>query len=114
MSISKIIGKNWNRAPVEFKMVPNIFKEDKRNEIPVSNCHKCESTSHLAKPCTKKTKINEAQVIEEVQCAEEKEYYQYYAISEDTPAEEYPIENITSLFEFTEVHTHLPQFSEDF
>ncbi|MBW0553332.1 hypothetical protein O181_093047 [Austropuccinia psidii MF-1] len=34
-------------------------------------------------------------------------------MSEDTPVENYPIENITAFFEVTEVHTHLPQYSED-
>ncbi|MBW0553931.1 hypothetical protein O181_093646 [Austropuccinia psidii MF-1] len=91
-------------------MVPKISREDKRPEISVLKCHKCGSISHLAKTCTKKTKI-----IEEVQCAEEKEEYdQDSAISEDTPVEDYPIENITSFFEFSEVHTHLTQYSKDF
>ncbi|MBW0545130.1 hypothetical protein O181_084845 [Austropuccinia psidii MF-1] len=68
----------------------------------------------FAKPCTKKTKINEVQVIEEVQCTEEKEESDLKsAVSEDTPVEDYPIENITAFFEVTEVHTHLPQYSED-
>ncbi|MBW0592917.1 hypothetical protein O181_132632, partial [Austropuccinia psidii MF-1] len=35
-------------------------------------------------------------------------------ISEETPVEDYSIENITAFFEVTEVHTHLPQYSEDF
>ncbi|MBW0572234.1 hypothetical protein O181_111949, partial [Austropuccinia psidii MF-1] len=52
--------------------------------------------------------------IGEVHCTEEKEESdQDSAISEDTPVEEYPIENITAFFEVTEVHTHLPQYSED-
>ncbi|MBW0569656.1 hypothetical protein O181_109371 [Austropuccinia psidii MF-1] len=79
---------------------------------PVLKCHKCGSTSHLANTCTKKTKINEVQVIEEVHCTEEKEESdQDSAISEDTPVEDYPIENIKAFFEVTEVHTHLPQYS---
>ncbi|MBW0547642.1 hypothetical protein O181_087357 [Austropuccinia psidii MF-1] len=35
------------------------------------------------------------------------------SVSEDIPVEDYPIENITAFFEVTEVHTHLPQYSED-
>ncbi|MBW0561769.1 hypothetical protein O181_101484 [Austropuccinia psidii MF-1] len=47
-------------------------------------------------------------------CTEEKEDSDIdSAVSEDTPVEDYPIENITDLFEVTEVHTHLPQYSED-
>ncbi|MBW0589525.1 hypothetical protein O181_129240 [Austropuccinia psidii MF-1] len=59
-------------------------------------------------------KNNKAQVIEEVQCTEKKEECERdSAISEDTPVEDYPIENIMAFFEVTEVHTHLPQYSED-
>ncbi|MBW0540830.1 hypothetical protein O181_080545 [Austropuccinia psidii MF-1] len=92
-------------------MVPKIFREDQR---PFLKCHKFGSTSHLANTCTKNSKINEAQVIEEVQCAEEKEESdQDSSISEDMSVEYYPIENITVFFEITELHTHLPHYSED-
>ncbi|MBW0510474.1 hypothetical protein O181_050189 [Austropuccinia psidii MF-1] len=109
-----IIGKRWTRVPMESKMVSKTSREDKRPERPVLKCHKFGSTSHLANTCTKKTKINEAQVIEEFQCTEEKEESDLYsAVSEDTPVEYYPIEKITAFFEVTEVHTNLPQYSED-
>ncbi|MBW0566033.1 hypothetical protein O181_105748 [Austropuccinia psidii MF-1] len=73
------------------------------------------STSHLANSFIKKTKINEVQVLEDVQCAEEKdESDQYSAVSEDTPAEYYSIENITAFFAVNEAHIHLRQYSEDF
>ncbi|MBW0576305.1 hypothetical protein O181_116020 [Austropuccinia psidii MF-1] len=58
------IGKTWSRIPMESKMVSKTFREDKRAERLVLKCHKCGSTSHLANTCTKKTKINEVQVIE--------------------------------------------------
>ncbi|MBW0470800.1 hypothetical protein O181_010515 [Austropuccinia psidii MF-1] len=57
------IGKTLTKIPMESKMVPKISKEDRRPEKPVLKCHKCEITSHLANTFTKKTKINEAQVI---------------------------------------------------
>ncbi|MBW0514516.1 hypothetical protein O181_054231 [Austropuccinia psidii MF-1] len=99
---------------MESKMVPEISSEDRKSERTVLKCHKCGSTLHLANTCTKKTKINEVEVIEEVQCTEEKEESELdSAVSEDTPVEDYPIENITDFFEVTEVHTHLPQYSED-
>ncbi|MBW0509264.1 hypothetical protein O181_048979 [Austropuccinia psidii MF-1] len=102
------IGGTWTKIPMESKMVPRISREDQKSERPVLKCHKCGSTSHLANTCTKKTKINE------VQCTEEKEESDLdSAVSEDTPVEDYPIENITSFFEVTEVHTHLLQYSED-
>ncbi|MBW0506940.1 hypothetical protein O181_046655 [Austropuccinia psidii MF-1] len=108
------IGRTWTKIPMESKMVPKISKEDRKPERPVLKCHKCGSTSNLANTCTKKAKINECQVIEEVQCTEKKEEsYLESTVSEDTPVEDYPIENITAFFEVTEVHTHLPQYSED-
>ncbi|MBW0474147.1 hypothetical protein O181_013862 [Austropuccinia psidii MF-1] len=109
------IGKTLTKIPMESKMVPKISIEDRRPEKPVLKCHKCGSNSNLANTCTKKTKINEAQVIQEIQCTEEKEESDLdSAVSEDTPVEDYPIENIRASFEVTEAHTHLPQFSEDF
>ncbi|MBW0515319.1 hypothetical protein O181_055034 [Austropuccinia psidii MF-1] len=108
------IGKTWVRVPMESRMVSKTSREDKRPERPFLKCHQCRSTSNLANTCTKKTKINDVQVIEEVQCTEEKEESELdSAISENTPVEDYPIENIRAFFEVTEVHTHLPQSSED-
>ncbi|MBW0475368.1 hypothetical protein O181_015083, partial [Austropuccinia psidii MF-1] len=108
------IGKTWTRVPMEFKMVSKTSIEDKRPERPVLKCHKCESTLHLANNCTKNKKINEVQVIEEVQCTEEKEESDLdSAVSEDTPVEDYPIEEITAFFEVKEVHPHFPQYSEN-
>ncbi|MBW0511603.1 hypothetical protein O181_051318 [Austropuccinia psidii MF-1] len=57
------IGKTWIRVPMESKMVSKAAREYKRPERPVLKCNKCGSTSHLANTCTKKTKINEVQVI---------------------------------------------------
>ncbi|MBW0540154.1 hypothetical protein O181_079869 [Austropuccinia psidii MF-1] len=95
-------------------MVPKLSRDDKRPEKPVFKGHKCGITSNLPSNCTKNAKINEVQVIEEVQCTEEKKESDLdSAVSEDTPGEDYPIENITAFFEVTEVHTHLPQYSED-
>ncbi|MBW0547553.1 hypothetical protein O181_087268 [Austropuccinia psidii MF-1] len=67
------IGKTWTRVPMESKMVSKPSREDKRPKRPLLKCHKCRSTSHLANTCTKKTKINEVQVIAEAQCNEVKE-----------------------------------------
>ncbi|MBW0590185.1 hypothetical protein O181_129900 [Austropuccinia psidii MF-1] len=52
------IGKTWTKIPMEPKMFPKIYREDRKPERPVLKCHKCGSTSHLANTCTKKTKIN--------------------------------------------------------
>ncbi|MBW0463991.1 hypothetical protein O181_003706 [Austropuccinia psidii MF-1] len=95
---------------MESNIFLKTFKEDRRRERTVLKCHKCGRASHLASTCTKKTKINELQVIEEVQGNEVKEESdQDSAIPED-----YPMENIAAFFEVTEVHTNSPQYSEDF
>ncbi|MBW0590203.1 hypothetical protein O181_129918 [Austropuccinia psidii MF-1] len=108
------IGKTWTKIPMESKVVATISREDRKPERPVLKCHKCGRTSNLANTCTKKTKINEAQFIKEVQCTEEEEELDLdSAVFEDTPVEDYPTEIITDFFEVTEVHTHLPQYSED-
>ncbi|MBW0471727.1 hypothetical protein O181_011442 [Austropuccinia psidii MF-1] len=110
----KRISKTWTKSPMETRMTQTISREDKKNRRPVLKCHKCGSTSHLANTYTKKVKIKETQVIEEVQYNEEKEESDNYsAISEDTPIEDFPIENITAFFEVTEVNTHLPQYSKN-
>ncbi|MBW0460371.1 hypothetical protein O181_000086 [Austropuccinia psidii MF-1] len=84
------IGKTWTRNPMESKMALMISREDKRTARTV-------------------LKLNE-----EVQCSEEKEEsYQDSAISLNTPVEDYSIGNITDLFEVSEVHNHLPQYSEE-
>ncbi|MBW0555137.1 hypothetical protein O181_094852 [Austropuccinia psidii MF-1] len=61
------IGKTCTKLPMESRMVLKISREYKRSERPVLKCHKCGSTSNLTSTCTKKTKINDVQVIEEVQ-----------------------------------------------
>ncbi|MBW0502701.1 hypothetical protein O181_042416 [Austropuccinia psidii MF-1] len=95
-------------------MVSKTSRGDKRPERPILRCHKCGSTSHLAKTCTKKENINEFQVIEEAHFTEEKKESDLdSAVSRDTPVEDYPIENITAFFEVTEVHTPLPKYSKD-
>ncbi|MBW0580499.1 hypothetical protein O181_120214 [Austropuccinia psidii MF-1] len=84
------IGKTWTKVPIESNIVSKIPREDRRPEKPV------------------------LKFIEEFHFTEEKEESdQDSAISEDTPVEDYPIENITVFFEATEVHTHSPQYSED-
>ncbi|MBW0555026.1 hypothetical protein O181_094741, partial [Austropuccinia psidii MF-1] len=108
------IGKTWTKIPIESKLVPKIFREDRRPEKPFLKCHKCGSTSNLANTCLKKTKINEVQVIEEVQCTEEKgESDLDSEVSSETPVEDCTIKNITAFFEVTEVHTHLLHYSEN-
>ncbi|MBW0585570.1 hypothetical protein O181_125285 [Austropuccinia psidii MF-1] len=79
----KIICKSWTRNPVESKIVPETSREDIRPERPVQYSEKKEGSEKDSE------------------------------ISEDTPTEDYPIENITAFFEVTEVHEPFPQYSED-
>ncbi|MBW0503251.1 hypothetical protein O181_042966 [Austropuccinia psidii MF-1] len=69
------VGETWTRTSIESKMVPNISSDYKRPENPVLKFHKRGSNSHLASTFTKTTKINEVQIIEEVQYTEETEEY---------------------------------------
>ncbi|MBW0516316.1 hypothetical protein O181_056031 [Austropuccinia psidii MF-1] len=62
------IGKTCTKIPMQSKIISKVPKEDRKAEKPVLKCQKCESSSHLANTCTKKTKINKGQVIEEAQC----------------------------------------------
>ncbi|MBW0565319.1 hypothetical protein O181_105034 [Austropuccinia psidii MF-1] len=108
------IGKYCIRNPVESKIIPKSSREDRRPERHVLKCHKCGFTSNFGNTFKKKSKINGVKFIEEVQCTEEKEESdQESKISDKTPVEDYHIENITALFEVSEVHTNLPQSSED-
>ncbi|MBW0572603.1 hypothetical protein O181_112318 [Austropuccinia psidii MF-1] len=107
-----IIGRTWTRNPMESKIISKTSMVDRRPEKPVLKWYKCGSTSHLADNFTKKTKINKVQLIEEIQCSKE-ESDQDSAISEETPAENYTIENITDFIQVTEFHTQLPQYSEN-
>ncbi|MBW0541681.1 hypothetical protein O181_081396 [Austropuccinia psidii MF-1] len=85
------IGRTWTKIPMESKMVPMTSREDRKPERPVLKCHKCG-----------------------IQCTEEKEETDLeYAVSEDTPVEDYPIEKITAFFKVTEVHNQMAQYSED-
>ncbi|MBW0589546.1 hypothetical protein O181_129261 [Austropuccinia psidii MF-1] len=91
----KRIGKTLTRVPMESKTVSKTSSENKRPERPFLKCNKCGSTSNLPNSSTKKAKINEAQVIEEIQFTEEESDLDS-AVSEDTPVEDFPIEKTYS------------------
>ncbi|MBW0462929.1 hypothetical protein O181_002644 [Austropuccinia psidii MF-1] len=109
----KRVSETWTRNPMESKIVSKTSREYRIPERPVLKCHKCGRNSHLDNTCTKKNIVNEFQVIEEVQFPEEKEESdQDSVISENRPEEDYPIEKVKYFFEFTQVHSHFPQYSE--
>ncbi|MBW0580865.1 hypothetical protein O181_120580 [Austropuccinia psidii MF-1] len=112
------IGRNWSKSPIDNKTNGKpISKPNKpQDRIPLK-CHKCGSTSHLENTCPKKTIINEnnAEKVEDTKETTDSSLHE--SDSEPSEEEEVPeelsIENISVLFEVTEVHTHLPQYSDE-
>ncbi|MBW0591531.1 hypothetical protein O181_131246 [Austropuccinia psidii MF-1] len=79
-------------------------------------CHKCGSTSHLENTFPKKTRINEINVEKVEDTKETTDVSLHESDSEPSEEEEVPeelsIENINVSFEVTELHIHLPQYSD--
>ncbi|MBW0508126.1 hypothetical protein O181_047841 [Austropuccinia psidii MF-1] len=93
-----------------------IPKPNKPHDKATLKCHKFGSTSHLANTCPKKTRINEME-IEKDDTKETKDVsvhkIDYEPSEEEELQDDLKIENINVSFEFTEVHIHLPQYSDD-
>ncbi|MBW0498590.1 hypothetical protein O181_038305 [Austropuccinia psidii MF-1] len=111
------IGRNWYKPPMDNKTSGKpIPKPNKPHDKAPLKCHKCEITSHLANTCPKKTRINEIE-IEKDDTKETNDIPVHESESETIEEEELPdelsIENINVSFEVTEVHTHLPQYSDE-
>ncbi|MBW0536525.1 hypothetical protein O181_076240 [Austropuccinia psidii MF-1] len=111
------IGRNWYKLPMNKKTSEKqIPKPNKPHDKAPLKCHKCESTSHLANTCPKKTRINEIE-IEKDDTKETNDVSTHEGDSEASEEEELPddlsIENINVSFEVTEVHTQLPQYSDE-
>ncbi|MBW0565309.1 hypothetical protein O181_105024 [Austropuccinia psidii MF-1] len=94
-----------------------ISKPKKPQDRLPLKCHKCGSTSHLANTCPKKTRINEIE-IEKDDTKETNDVHVHESDSEPSEEEELPdelgIENINVSFEVMEVHTQLPQYSDEY
>ncbi|MBW0546154.1 hypothetical protein O181_085869 [Austropuccinia psidii MF-1] len=111
------IGRNWYKTPMDNKASGGqIPKPNKTHDKAPLKCHKCESTSHLANTCPKKTRINEIE-IEKDDKKETNDVPVHESDSEPSEEEELPdelsIENINVAFEVTEVHTYLPQYTDE-
>ncbi|MBW0566119.1 hypothetical protein O181_105834 [Austropuccinia psidii MF-1] len=112
------IGRNWSKYPIDNKTNgKTISKPNKPQDRLPWKCHKCGSTSHLASTCPKKTRVNEINVEKVGDTKETTDVSLHESDSEPSEEEELPedlsIENINVSFEFTEVHTHLPQYSDE-
>ncbi|MBW0512950.1 hypothetical protein O181_052665 [Austropuccinia psidii MF-1] len=112
------IGGNWYKPPIDDNTRGKpISKTNKLHYKTPLKCHKCGSTSHLANTCPKKTRINEIEIDKEDDTKEANDVSLHESDSEPSEEEELTdklsIENINFSFEVTEVHTHLPQYSDE-
>ncbi|MBW0593491.1 hypothetical protein O181_133206 [Austropuccinia psidii MF-1] len=112
------IGRNWYKSPIDNKTSgKTISKPNKPQDRPPLKCHKCGSTSQLANTCPKKTRIKEINIEKVEYTKETNDVSLHESDSEPSEEEEVPeelsIENINVSFEVTEVHTHLPQYSDE-
>ncbi|MBW0553728.1 hypothetical protein O181_093443 [Austropuccinia psidii MF-1] len=112
------IGRNWYETPMDNKNSGKpIAKPNKPHDKAPLKFYKCGSTSHLANTCPKKTRINAVEV-EKDDTKEKNDFPVNESDSEPSEEEEFPdelsIENINISFEVTEVHTNLPQYSDEF
>ncbi|MBW0504913.1 hypothetical protein O181_044628 [Austropuccinia psidii MF-1] len=101
-----VINPQWKPIP----------KPNKPHDKAPLKCHKFGSTSHLENTCPKKTRINEIEIDKAEDTKEINNVslhdsdYEPSEEKEEVP-DELTIENIDVSFEVTEVHTHLPQYS---
>ncbi|MBW0528559.1 hypothetical protein O181_068274 [Austropuccinia psidii MF-1] len=117
ITIRTKIGRNWYKPPMDNKTSGKpIPKPNKPHDKAPLKCHKCGSTSHLANTCPKKTRTNEIE-IEKDDTKEKNDVSVHENDSEPSEEEELPdelsIENTNFFFELTEVHSHLPKYSDE-
>ncbi|MBW0554473.1 hypothetical protein O181_094188 [Austropuccinia psidii MF-1] len=110
------IGRNWYKTSMDNKTSGILIqKPNKPHDKAPLKFHKCGSTSHWANTCPKKTRINEIE-IQKDDTKETNDVPVHQSDSEPSEEEELPdelsIESINVSFGVTEVHTHLPQYSD--
>ncbi|MBW0561925.1 hypothetical protein O181_101640 [Austropuccinia psidii MF-1] len=110
-------GRNWYKSSMDNKTIGKpIPKPNTPHDKAPLKCHKCGSKSHLANTCPKKARINQIE-IDKDDTKEPNDVPVHESDSEPSGEEELPdecsIENINVSFEVTEVHTHLPQYSDE-
>ncbi|MBW0547564.1 hypothetical protein O181_087279 [Austropuccinia psidii MF-1] len=94
-----------------------ISKPNKQHEKAPLKCHKCGSKCHLGNTCPKKKRINGIEIEKEDDTKEANDVSLHEIDSEPSEEEEIMdklgIEKIKVSFGVTEVHTHLPQYSDE-
>ncbi|MBW0513178.1 hypothetical protein O181_052893 [Austropuccinia psidii MF-1] len=109
---------NWYKPPMDNNTSGKpITKSNKPHEKAPLKCHKCGHKSNLENTCPKKTRINDIEIDKSEDTKEPNNLSSHDSDSEPSEEEEVPdelsIENINFSFEVTEVHTHLPQYSDE-
>ncbi|MBW0522016.1 hypothetical protein O181_061731 [Austropuccinia psidii MF-1] len=112
------IGRNWYKPSMDNKNSGKpIPKPNKPHDKASLKCQNCGSTPLLANTCPKKTRINEVEIksndTKETNDVPADESY-HEPSEEQELLDELSIENINVSFEVTEVHTPLPQYSDEF
>ncbi|MBW0564100.1 hypothetical protein O181_103815 [Austropuccinia psidii MF-1] len=112
------IRRNWYKPPKDnMTSGKPISKTNKPHKKACLKCHNYGRTSHLANRCPKKRKINEIEIDKAEDTKETNNLSLHASDSEPSEEEEIPdelsIENINVSLNVTEVHTHLPQYSDE-
>ncbi|MBW0504246.1 hypothetical protein O181_043961 [Austropuccinia psidii MF-1] len=112
------IGRTWYKPPIDSKTSGKpILKPNKPHDKAPFKFHKHERTSHLANNCPKKTRISEIEIEKEDDTKEANDVSLHESNSEPFEEEELAnklsIESINVWFEVIEVHTCLPQYSDE-
>ncbi|MBW0570879.1 hypothetical protein O181_110594 [Austropuccinia psidii MF-1] len=111
------IGRNLYKSPIDNKTRGKpISKPNKPQDRLPLKFHKCRTTFHLANTCPKKMRINEIE-IEKDDRKEKNDVHVHERDSEpfeeEELSDELSIQNLNVSFEVIEVHTHLPQYSDE-
>ncbi|MBW0518085.1 hypothetical protein O181_057800 [Austropuccinia psidii MF-1] len=112
------MGRNWYKPPKDnITSGKPISKPNKPYDKEPLKFNKCGSTSHLANTYPKKTRINEIEIGKEDDTKEANDVSLNGSDHEPSDEEELTdklsIETINVSFEVIEVHTHLPQYSNE-
>ncbi|MBW0506033.1 hypothetical protein O181_045748 [Austropuccinia psidii MF-1] len=112
------IGINWYKHPIENKTSEKpMLRPNKPQDRAPLKFHKCGSKSHLANTGPKKRRINEIKIENTEYTKETHDVTVHEGDSETSEEEEIPdklgTESINVSLEVTEVHTKLPQYSNE-